>query len=105
MRRVLEAAERDGARSVALVCLLGLNGLRVSEALAADVADLGHERGHRTLRITGKGGKVATVPLAPRTAAAVGALTTGRQSGPIFATRTGRRDPVRRRRPRRVHEC
>jgi hypothetical protein len=44
-----------------------LNGLRVSEATGADIEHLGLERGHRTLTITRKGGKVVTIPLAPRT--------------------------------------
>jgi site-specific recombinase XerD len=38
-----------------------------------------------------KGGKVAVAPLAPRTAAAIGALVGDREHGPIFVTRTGRR--------------
>ena len=38
----------------ALVSLLALNGLRVSEATGADVEHLGLERGHRTLTITRK---------------------------------------------------
>jgi integrase len=38
----------------ALISLLALNGLRVSEATAADVEHLGLERGHRTLTITRK---------------------------------------------------
>jgi len=90
LRAVLRAAEADGARSHALVCLLALNGLRVSEAVAADIGDLGHERGHRTLRVRRKGGKLATIPLAPRTASAVDALVVDREAGPIFATRSGR---------------
>ncbi len=52
----------------ALISLLALNGLRVSEAAGADIEALGVERGHRTLVITRKGGKVVTIPLAPRTA-------------------------------------
>ena len=52
----------------ALISLLALNGLRVSEAVGADIEHLGLERGHRTLTITRKGGKVVTIPLAPRTA-------------------------------------
>src|SRR6266404_4745065 len=44
--------------------LLALNGLRVSEATGADIEHLGVERGHRTLVITRKGGKVVTIPLA-----------------------------------------
>ena len=43
----------------ALAVLLGLNGLRVSEACATNIEDLGFERGHRTLRILGKGNKPA----------------------------------------------
>jgi integrase len=52
----------------ALISLLALNGLRVSEATGANIEALGVERGHRTLTITRNGGKVATIPLAPRTA-------------------------------------
>jgi integrase len=55
----------------ALMSLLALNGLRVSEATGADIEHLGLDRGHRTLTITRKGGKVITVPLVPRTARAV----------------------------------
>jgi Phage integrase, N-terminal SAM-like domain len=49
----------------ALISLLALNGLRVSEAAGADIEQLGLERGHRTLTITRKGAKVVTIPLAP----------------------------------------
>jgi hypothetical protein len=49
----------------ALISLLALNGLRVSEAVGADIDALGIERGHRTLVVICKGGKVVTVPLAP----------------------------------------
>ena len=48
-----------------------MNGLRVSEATGADIEHLGLERGHRTLTITRKGGKVVTIPLAPHTARAI----------------------------------
>ena len=44
---------RDGA----LITLLALNGLRISEALNADIDDLSTERGQRTLAIVRKGGK------------------------------------------------
>jgi len=43
----------------ALISLLALNGLRVSEATGADIVHLGLERGHRTLTITRKGDNVA----------------------------------------------
>jgi site-specific recombinase XerD len=87
---LIAAAEADGPRVHALVLLLGLNGLRISEALSAKVTDLSSERGHRVLRITRKGGKRQTVPLAPRTAEAIDGLLAGRTFGPIFSTATGR---------------
>ena len=65
--------------------LLGLKGLRVSEACATNVEDLGLERGHRTLGVLGKGNKPATIPLVPRTARtidlAVGERCRGRSCG------------------------
>jgi site-specific recombinase XerD len=57
-------------RDHALCSLLALNGLRISEALGADIDQLGLERGHRTLVVHRKGGKTVTIPLAPRTARA-----------------------------------
>jgi integrase len=65
---LLVAAGLSSARDHALVSLLALNGLRVSEALHADIDALGLERGHRTLTVTRKGSKVVTMPLAPRVA-------------------------------------
>ena len=80
-----------GGRDHALACLLALNGLRISEALNADIGHLGMERGHRTLTITRKGGKIATIPLAPRTARAVDLCVGEREEGPIFLNRDGTR--------------
>lgn len=91
LRALLGAAQASGPRDHAIACLLALNGLRVSETLAADVADLAHERGHRTLRLRRKGGKRQTVALAPRTADALDAMLAGRSVGPLFATRSGQR--------------
>jgi len=88
---LIRAAEADSPRSLVLVLLLGLNGLRISEALGADVEHLTTERGHRVLKITRKGGTTATVPLAPRTADAVDAYMDKRTEGPLFVTRTGER--------------
>ena len=75
----------------ALISLLALNGLRVSEAAGADIEQLGLERGHRTLTITRKGGKVVTIPLAPRTARAIDLAAGERTGGPVFLTADGRR--------------
>jgi integrase/recombinase XerD len=59
---LLVAAGLGSAAEHALISLLALNGLRVSEATGADIEHLGLERGHRTLVITRKGGKVVTIP-------------------------------------------
>ena len=75
----------------ALISLLALNGLRVSEATGADIEHLGLEREHRTLTITRKGGKVVTIPLAPRTARAIDLVIGGRTDGPVFLAADRRR--------------
>jgi site-specific recombinase XerC len=46
----------------ALACLLGLLGLRVAEACSIDIEDLSLERGHRTVKVLGKGSKLASWP-------------------------------------------
>jgi integrase/recombinase XerD len=95
----------------ALISLLALNGLRVSEATAADIEHLGLERGHWTLTITRKGGKIVTIPLAPRTVRAIDLAIGERTGGPVFLAADGRRldrhgagRVVRRVAPRRDHQ-
>ena len=75
----------------ALISVLALNGLRVSEAIGADIEDLGLERGNRTLTILRKGGKFVTVPLAPRTARAIDLAVGERCEDPIFVGVNGGR--------------
>jgi site-specific recombinase XerD len=88
---ILVAAGLGPPGEHALISLLALNGLRVSEATGADIEHLGLERGHRTLIVTRKGGKVVTIPLAPRTARAIDLATSERTEGPLFVTPDGRR--------------
>jgi site-specific recombinase XerD len=88
---LLVAAGLGPAAEHALISLLALNGLRVSEATGADIEHMGLERGHRTLVITRKGGKVVTIPLAPRTARAIDLAIGERASGPLFITADGKR--------------
>ncbi len=88
---LLVAAGLGTATEHALISLLALNGLRVSEAIGADIEALGIERGHRTLIITRKGGKIVTIPLAPRTARAIDLAVGERAEGPIFLAGDGRR--------------
>jgi integrase len=51
--------------------MLGLLGLRIFEACASEITDLGEEHGHRVLRVSGKGGKVVLVPLPPAVGRAI----------------------------------
>jgi site-specific recombinase XerD len=87
----LFTAERLDAAHAALAVLLGLNGLRVSEACSTNIEDLGFERGHRTLRIMGKGNKPAVIPLVPRTARTVDLAIGERTAGPILRRQDGER--------------
>ena len=75
----------------ALISLLALNGLSVSEATGASIEALGVERGHQTLVITRKGGKIVAIPLAPRTARAIDLAVGERVDGPIFCGPDGQR--------------
>jgi integrase/recombinase XerD len=74
------AADRHGppGRSAALIGLLVSTGLRVGEAIRADVADLGYDRGHRILRVVRKGGRPGAVPVPPQALAALGAYLAAR---------------------------
>jgi integrase/recombinase XerD len=80
-----------GGRDHALMCLLALNGLRISEALGADIENLDYQRGHRTLFVHRIGHKTATIPLAPRTATSLDLYIGERTSGPIFLNANGTR--------------
>ena len=88
---LLVAAGIGTAPEHALISLLAINGLRISEALGADIDHLGLERGHRTLTVLRKGGKLVTIPLAPRTARAIDLAVGERIDGPIFARADGQR--------------
>jgi len=67
--------------------------VRIDEALRADVADYTYQRGHRVLRITRKGGRSSTEPLAPPTVRALDAYLEPPHplSGPLFLDRTNTR--------------
>jgi len=87
----LYTAERTSPMHAALAVLLGLNGLRVSEACGTNIEDLGFERGHRVLLIVGKGNKPAGIPLVPRTARTVDLAIGERNQGPILLRHNGGR--------------
>jgi site-specific recombinase XerD len=88
---MLVAAGLNGAQDHALISLLALNGLRVSEATGAHIEALGLVRGHRTLTILRKGGKTVIIPLAPRTARAIDLAVGERSEGPLFVGTDGER--------------
>jgi integrase/recombinase XerD len=102
---LLAAAEADNGpasvRNQAVIAILADLGLRVSEVVGLDVCDLGSERGHRSIRFTGKGGAHRRRALTPSSTAAVEtyllqrAATTGvpveELSGPLFVTGSGAR--------------
>lgn len=90
-RAFLTEASKDGPRNAALIGLLLRNGLRVSEAIGLDVADLDTERGHRVIRMVGKGSKAATIALSPATARDLDSYLSDRADGPLFATAGGKR--------------
>lgn len=89
------------ARDRAVVTLLADLGLRVSEVCGLDIADLGHDRDHRTVRFVGKGGRGRRRSLDPATAAAIdryldaraqdAGTPVGQLTGALFVTDTGRR--------------
>ena len=106
VRALVAAADADrgpqALRTAAVIRLLVHNALRVDEACAADVTDLGADAGHRVLRVTRKGARRAKVPLAPATAAALDAYLAERArgcglsdarhlAGPLLATASGGR--------------
>lgn len=107
--RALLAAAAHSPRMLALVALLLVDGLRISEALGLDdVRDV--DRGHRIVQLRRKGGRATRAALPPLVADAVdtyldhraalhtttptGRSTTGYRReliGPLFVTRTGAR--------------
>ena len=86
--RTRRAARRDAA----IVSLMLCTGGRVTEVTAAQIEDLGYDRGHRVLFVTRKGGKRQSIALA-----AVAELIDryvhdeNRTSGLLFRTNTGGR--------------
>ena len=86
----LFTAERFDKCHAALAVLLGLNGLRVTEAGGTNVEDLAFTQRHRTLRIMGKGSKPAVIPLVPRAARTIDLAIGQRTQGPSCVGRTER---------------
>ena len=88
---LLSAARRSSPKRPCSRLLLGMLGLRVSEACAADITDIRYESGYELLHVIGKGAKPADIPLPIPVLRAIRQVIDGRTSGPILRTRTGRR--------------
>nr|WP_239169091.1 tyrosine-type recombinase/integrase [Actinoplanes deccanensis] len=90
---LLRAAEAAGPRHFAALTFLADLGLRVGELVGLDLGDLGWERGHRTVRFVGKGGRPRRRALTPGASQALDAYLAvrGEQEGPLFVTSTGAR--------------
>ncbi|MCQ4119906.1 tyrosine-type recombinase/integrase [Rhodococcus tibetensis] len=74
----------------ALVMLMGILGMRVSEVCELDIANCqGAEGGHRVITFVGKGGKPATLPMPVPVMRAVDAAIGDRTSGPLLLRRDG----------------
>src|SRR5450756_2400433 len=85
------ARTSDNRCDFALVCTLGLLGLRIFEACSLDIADLGEEHGHRVPGVVGKGHKVVLVPLPPAVARSVERAIADRAEGPLLLNTQGHR--------------
>ncbi len=86
---VLTAARQHSDTAHALVALLGMLGLRVSEACQTQVSDLQYTGGYQVLRVLGKDSKPARIPLPIPVLRAVHAAVAGRQAGPILVGHDG----------------
>jgi len=86
---VLSAARQHSATAHALVALLGMLGLRVSETCNAQITDLRYVGGYEVLHVLGKGNKPAEIPLPIPVLRAVRAATDGRTTGPVLQSSKG----------------
>ena len=90
-RTVLATAAGYSPRAHALTALLLFTGVRVSEAINADLDDVRDVRGHHVLRVNGKGNRPRTVPLPPPVRHALDEYTRERAEGAMFTTSSGHR--------------
>jgi len=89
---LLHVARASTPADEVLITLLGMLGLRVSEACGLDIESYqGSERGHRVLRFTGKGTKSAAVPLPVPVLRAMDRAAGDRKSGPLILRADGSR--------------
>ena len=90
---LLVVAAAAGPRNRAVITFLADLGLRVGEVVSLNLVDVGFERGHRTVRFVGKGGRPRRRALTPGAAVALDEylVVRGVEDGPLFVTSTGGR--------------
>src|SRR5918995_3383028 len=82
--RFLQVAPTISVHHGALAYLLGINALRASEAAAVRIEDYAESlRGHRVLRLVGKGNKPATMPITVPVLRVLEACRGERTRGPL----------------------
>lgn len=92
MSALISQARASKSSDGALITMLALLGLRVSEACNVNIEDFqDYERDHRVLRMIGKGGKPAAVPLPVPVARAMDLAAAGRSSGALVLRENGTR--------------
>jgi site-specific recombinase XerD len=102
------ARENESARTYALLAVLATTAARIGSVLGATIGALGHDEGHRVIRLKTKGDHSKRVVLVPLAVQAVEAYLAGRENtdpaAPLFATSSGRRldEPAAFRTLRRV---
>jgi integrase/recombinase XerD len=88
------AREHESARTYALLAVLATTAARIGSVLAATVDAIGHDEGHRVIRLHTKGDHRKRVVLVPLAVQAVEAYLAERPDAeptdPLFATKTGR---------------
>lgn len=91
LEKLILHATRTSPSRGALVMLMGVMALRVSEACNVRIEDMaGYKHGHRVLRLVGKGGKPATMAIPPLVFRTLDAAAGERTEGFLITTRTGR---------------
>lgn len=88
---LLRVAQESSPTHAGLIALMGLLGLRVSEACNVRIENLSEtDRGHRVLRIVGKGNRPATIPLPVDVLALLEDAAGGRTEGNLLLRSGGR---------------
>lgn len=89
---LLRAAEETSPAHYALVALMSMLGLRVSEACAVDLEDFEQDAsGYYTIRVHAKGGYIDVMPVPLPLWRIIESATSGRVSGPVVVRRSGER--------------